>query len=46
MGFGKAEICELELKDFAGTQAIQQHQGHDGEIAKGTEAFPKSGDLL
>jgi len=23
VGFGEAEICELELKDFAGTQAIQ-----------------------
>src|SRR5207302_9367209 len=44
--FGEGEIFELELKNFAGAQAIQQHQGHDGQIAKGAEAFPETGDLV
>ena len=46
MCFGEGEIFKLELKNFAGTQAVQQHQGHDGQIAKGAEAFPEIGDLV
>src|SRR5436305_1976698 len=46
MCFGEGEIFELEVKNFAGAQAVQQHQGHDGQIAKGAEAFPETGDLV
>ena len=46
MCFGEGEISELELKNFAGAQAVQQHQGHDGQIAKGAEAFPETGNLV
>ena len=46
MCFGEGEIFELELKNFAGAQAVQQHQGHDGQIAKGAKAFPETGDLV
>src|SRR5260370_21191216 len=46
MCFGEGEIFELELKNFTGAQAVQQHQGHDGQIAKGAKAFPETCDLV
>ena len=40
------EIFELEIERFLGTQTIEQHQGDEGEIPKGTKALPKGGDFL
>ena len=44
--FGEREILQLELKHFAGAQAVEQHQSDDGQIAKGAKAFPETGHLL
>jgi hypothetical protein len=44
LGFGEAELFELEK--LAGAQAIQQHEGEEGEIAKGAKAFSETGDLV
>jgi hypothetical protein len=41
MSFGEGEIFELELKNFARAQAVQQHQGHDGQITKVRKLFQK-----
>src|SRR5215472_12483338 len=44
--FGEGQVQQLELEDFAGAQAIEQHQGHDGQVAEGAEAFPENSHLL
>ena len=36
----------MQRQDFAGTQAVEQHQAHHGEIAEGAKAGPEPGDLL
>ena len=40
------KIFHLEREGFTGTQAIQQHQTHQSEIAKRMKAVPERGDLL
>lgn len=40
------EIFQLEIERFLGTQTIEQHQGDEGEVPKGTKALPESGDFL
>ena len=42
----QAEIPQLESQDFAGAQAIEQHQAHQGQVAKGAKAAPELGDFL
>src|SRR5258708_27124975 len=39
-------MFQLELKDLARAQAVLQHEGDHGEIAKGAKAFPEAGDLV
>jgi hypothetical protein len=46
LGFGEAEIFELEVEKLTGAQAIQQQEGEEGEIAKGAKAFPETGDFI
>ena len=43
---GQLEILKLESQNFAGAEAIQQHQADQGEIAKGAKAAPELGDLV
>jgi hypothetical protein len=40
------EILQLEGQDLARSQAIEQHQPYQGEVAKGTEATPKFRDFF
>jgi len=40
------EIVKLESQDLAGTQTIEQHQAHQGEIAKGVKAAPECSDVV
>ena len=46
MRLGQAEILQPQSQDFAGAQAIEQHQAHQGQIAKGAKAVPELGDFL
>jgi hypothetical protein len=46
LGIGQLQIFELEGQDFAGTQAVEQHQACQGEIAKGAKAAPKFDDFF
>lgn len=46
MGIGQLEIFELKGQSFTGTQTVEQHQAHQGEIAKGPKAAPELGDLM
>jgi len=43
---GQLKVGELERQDFTGTQAIQQHQAHQGEIAERAKAVPELSDLF
>ena len=43
---GQLQVGEPESEDFTGTQTIQQHQPHQGEIAEGTKAVPELGDFV
>jgi hypothetical protein len=43
---GEAEILHPQSQDFAAAQAIEQHQAHQGQIAKGAKAAPELGDFL
>ena len=43
---GQLEIFELEIEGFLGAQAVEQHQGDQGEIPKGTKAAPELGDFI
>ena len=38
LGIGELQILELEGQDLTRTQAIQEHQAHQGEIAESAEA--------
>jgi len=40
--FQEDKIFQLELEDLAGAQAVLQHEGDDGEIAEGAEAFEQN----
>jgi hypothetical protein len=42
----QAEILELKTEYLTGAQAIEQHEGNDGEIAKGAKATPETVDLV
>ena len=44
--FARGEILELKVEHLTGTQAIEEHEGDDGEIAKGAKAFPETGDFI
>ena len=46
LGVGQLEILQLESEDFAGAQAIEQHQTDHGKIAKGAKAAPERGDFV
>jgi hypothetical protein len=46
LSFGEAEVFELEVEKLTGTQAIEQHEGEEGEIAKGAKAFPETSDFF
>jgi hypothetical protein len=43
---GQLEIFESEIEGLTGAQAVQQHQGDQGEIPRGTKADPELGDLI
>ena len=43
---GEAEILPPQRQDFAGAQAIEQHEAHQGEIAKGAKAVPELRDFF
>jgi hypothetical protein len=45
-GFGKREVLQLQREDFAGAQAVEQHQSNDRQIAELSEASPELSDLL
>jgi hypothetical protein len=45
LGLGQEEIFELQLQDFTRTEAVEEHEGEEGEIAKGAKAAPELGDL-
>jgi len=44
--FGKSQVFQPQIEDFAGAESIEQHQGHQGEVTKRAKAVPKLGDLL
>jgi hypothetical protein len=46
LGLRQLQVRELQSQDFTGTQAIEQHQAHHGEVAEGTKAAPEPGDLF
>jgi hypothetical protein len=39
-------ILDLKSRHLARTQASEQHQAHQGEIAEGVQAAPELGDFL
>ena len=41
-----AALNNRRREAHAGGQVIEQHQCHDGEITKGAEALPETGDLV
>ena len=43
---GQLEIFESEIEGLTGAQTVQQHQGDQGEVPRGTKAVPKLGDLI
>jgi len=44
--FGQLQILDLKSQHLARAQTVQQHQAHQGEIAKGAKAAPEPGDYL
>ena len=44
--FGELQILDLKSQHLARAQTVQQHQAHQGEIAKGAKAAPELGDFL
>jgi hypothetical protein len=43
---GEQHIVAVESDHLAGTQALQQHQSDDGQVARGAEARPESRDFV
>ena len=44
--FGQTKILELDGQHLLGAQAIEEHEGDDGKIAKCAEAPPKPGRFV
>jgi hypothetical protein len=44
--FGEGQVLQLELEDFAGAQAVEQHQSYDGQVAEAAKAFPETSHLV
>ena len=42
LGVRQLQILQFEGQNFAGTQAVKQHQAHHSEIAKGAKAAPEA----